>query len=427
MTKDATNEYKLLNGLKQKIDTMASCSCLLSLNVMTLSIAIDTCRLAKHFDNLLKQWQECLPLGDAHDVNFQSWVTEIEGMIDHVKEAFFTYRIYISTIDDEPECFVKFRELQSNLPEDDGRLETLMGIATQDYAVVLVYALRELSGVITDIIEYLNSPTEELITRSYDQWEAGYRRQYKKSFDKDYDNWRLQFSPRTRKKHILTRRNEEVEKFKTIFNGDEEFELVYDTERMVIDLDGLTRFLFTHASRFGVSHLGKRPTYSKELQAVFNFIELSRLMDADLQPQKKTQEKTQEKGQEKITTVQENSIESKVSQLIAKVQHLVANEWEDKIAALWKKIYKEFKIEIENAGSREKFKEFSKKTLYCILGHLKAKGVYHGVNNKEFTKLLEGSDTSLRKYINNGLAELDHSLRKRIESILEPELKPKAA
>ena len=192
---------------------------------------------------------------------------------------------------------------------------------------------------------------------------------------------------------------------------------------MVIDLDGLTRFLFTHASRFGVSHLGKRPTYSKELQAVFNFIELSRLMDADLQPQKKTQEK----GQEKITTVQESSTESKVSQLIAKVQHLVTNEWEDKIAALWKKIYKEFKIEIENAGSREKFKEFSKKTLYCILGHLKAKGVYHGVNNKEFTKLLEGSDTSLRKYINNGLAELDHSLRKRIESMLESELKPKAA
>ena len=97
------------------------------------------------------------------------------------------------------------------------------------------------------------------------------------------------------------------------------------------------------------------------------------------------------------------------------------------IEFLWKKIYKEFKIEIENAGSREKFREFSKKTLYCIMGHLKAKGVYHGVNNVEFTRLLEGDNTSMRKYINNGLSELDHTLRKRIEKLLESELQAKAA
>ena len=420
MIKDATNEYKLLSGLKQKTDALPFCSCLFSLNAMSLSIAVDSCRTAKHFIFLLDRWKECLPLGDACDVNFPQWVAEIDEMTGIVKSAFFPYRIYINKSEYEPECYTRFKEQQNGQPDDNGRMDALMGIDTQDYAVVLVSALQELQRVLQEVIEYLNSPTLALISRSYEQWKAGYERQYQKSFDKTYENWKLGISPRMLKKNIQARRQEEMEKFRAMFDGDKEFELVYDAEHMTIDFEGLTRFLFTHSGRFGVSHIdGKRPVYSKELRSIFDFIELWHLMDADLQPQKKSQEKP--------AAPQESDKEHKVKLLVAKVQHLVVNEWKDKITPLWKMIYKEFKIEIENAGSREKFKEFSKKTLYCIMGHLKAKGVYHGVNNVEFTRLLEGDNSSMRKYINNGLSELDHSLRKRIEKMLDRELQAKAA
>lgn len=420
MTKDATNEYKLLSGLKQKISILPYCSCLLSLNVMSLSIAVDSCKTAKHFKLLLEQWKECLPLGDAYDVHFLSWVAEIDEMIGVVKNAFFPYRIYINKSEYGSECYVRFKEQQANQPDDDGRMGDLLNIDTQDFAVVLVSSLQELQCVLQEVIEYLNSPTLALISRSYEQWKAGYERQYQKAFIKTYENWKLGITPRMLKKNIQARRQEEMDRFRAMFDGDKEFELVYDSEHMTIDFDGLTRFLFTHSGRFGVSHIdGKRPVYSKELRSIFDFIELWHLMDADLQPQKKSQEKP--------TAPQESDTERKVKVLVAKVQHLVVNEWKDNIMPLWKKIYKEFKIEIENAGSREKFREFSKKTLYCIMGHLKAKGVYHGVNNVEFTRLLEGDNTSMRKYINNGLSELDHTLRKRIEKLLESELQAKAA
>lgn len=67
-----------------------------------------------------------------------------------------------------------------------------------------------------------------------------------------------------------------------LFVNDDEFEQVFDVEQRTIDLDGLSRFLFTHAERFGVSFIGDRSMFSNELLQLFNFIELWKLMQADL-------------------------------------------------------------------------------------------------------------------------------------------------
>ena len=70
--------------------------------------------------------------------------------------------------------------------------------------------------------------------------------------------------------------------------------------------------------------------------------------------------------------------------------------------------------------SQEKFKEFSKKKLYCIVGYLKERNVYRSdETDANVTKLLEGVNNGMRKYINSGLVELDESLRERLKVFID--------
>ena len=90
---------------------------------------------------------------------------------------------------------------------------------------------------------------------------------------------------------------------------------------------------------------------------------------------------------------------------------------------MWKRLFRTFRNEIAKAGPHEKFKEYSKKTVYCILGYLKSKGFYRSdVTNVAVTRKLEGSNNGMRKYVSNGLAELDHELKTRIEAHVEQEM-----
>ena len=61
-------------------------------------------------------------------------------------------------------------------------------------------------------------------------------------------------------------------------------------------------------------------------------------------------------------------------------------------------------------------------TVCCILGHLKQRGVYEDMDNVAFTRQLEGCNNYLRKYINNGLVELEDSLRAHVKRVLDQEL-----
>lgn len=415
MTDNKTKEYILLTNLEQKTNTLPCCTCLLSLNAMSLSLAVDARRLTKYLELMLEQWQLCLPLGDAYDVNFSSWGDKIWEMIVAVHKAYLLNNVDVNLYEYESASYLLFKENQAKVGTHDYSMEPFQSVSGSDTPVVVVCALRELHEMLMQISEFLNSPTEQQITASFELWKACYQKHYSKECLTKYNKWRIQYSSRTLRKNLQVRITKELESFRKMFFSDDEFELVFDTELKRIDIDGLSRFLFTHAERFGVSYIDERPMFSKELQRLFGFVELWRQMENDLQPVKKRSEKPAEV---------EDELEKKVMALVDKVHVFASNKWHDQLPHLWKRLFKAFRSEIAHAGAHEKFKEYSKKTVYCILGHLKSKGFYRAdVTNVEVTKKLEGANNGMRKYVNNGLAELDQKLKDRIAVHVEQEIK----
>jgi hypothetical protein len=409
-----SKEYILLTNLELKTEVLPCCPCLLSLNAMSLSLAVDARRLTKCFELMLAQWQSCLPLGDACDVNFPLWGDKVWDMIKTVRKSYSLNKFDVNLYEYESASYMRFKESQAEVGALDGSIEPFRIISGSDVPVVVVCALRELHEMLMQISEFLNSPTEQQIAASFEQWQACYQKHYSKACQKKYNKWKIQYSPRTLRKNLQERMTKELEGFKKMFLSDDEFELVYDSELKRIDIDGLSRFLFTHAERFGVSHIDSRPMFSKELQRLFSFVELWRQMQADLQPAKKRSEKPAEV---------EDELEKKVMAVVAKVHDFASSKWSDRLPQLWKRLFMAFHSEIAHAGAHEKFKEFSKKTVYCILGHLKSKGLYRAdVTNVELTIKLEGINNGMRKYVNNGLTELDQELKARIVAHVEQEM-----
>lgn len=416
-----TGNYNILTNLDQKCSVLRFSSCLMSINAMGMSLAVDACRTAKYFELLLEQWQECLPLGDAYDVNFSLWGQKTWEMIKQVGDAYRISNVFVNIYEYETESYVNFKESQQSAGVYEATLQPIMQTDVNDVPQILVCSLRDLGEVLMEISEFLNSPTEELIAASYEKWVAAYKRHYQRTCRNQYKKWKIQYSARTLRKHLQERMSADLEAFKKRFLNEDEFEQVFDTEQQKMDFDGMARFLFTHADRFGVSFIDDRPMFSQELQEMFNFVETWRLMEADLHPAKKRTEK-----QDKTPEIDE--LEQKVESLLTRVHHLVADDWQEHLEKLWKRIFEHFRKDIAKAGPHEKFKEFSKKTIYCIIGHLKLKGVYRkDVTNVEVTKALEGTNNGMRKYLNNGLSELDDSLKARIETFVDKELLEVAA
>lgn len=416
-----TGNYNILANLEQKCSVLRFSSCLMSLNAMSLSLAVDTCRTARFFEVLLEQWQECLPLGDACDVNFSLWGQKTWEMIKQVGDAYRISNVFVNIYEYETESYVNFKESQQSAGIYEATLQPIMQTDVNDVPKILVCSLRDLGEVLMEISEFLNSPTEELIAASYEKWVAAYKRHYQRTCRNQYKKWKIQYSARTLHKHLQERMSADLEAFKKRFLNEDEFEQVFDTEQQKMDFDGMARFLFTHADRFGVSFIDDRPMFSQELQELFNFVETWRLMEADLHPNKKHTEK-----QAKATEVDE--VEQKVNEALLRIEQFAADSWRPKVAQLWQHIYHHYSSEIGKAGAHEKFKEYSKKTLYCIIGHLKAKGIYkQEVTDVEYTKALEGKNNGMRKYVNSGLIELEASLKKRIEAFLDEEIETLAA
>lgn len=410
-----TPDNNLLTNIEQKTFCLGNSPCLLSLHAISLSLAIDACRLTKCFELLLENWQQCLPLGEAYDVNFPSWGAKIWEMMKTVKKAYYLHNVEVNLYEYESECFFDFKEAQQDVAFDKSSQSLFQNTKVEDIPTILICALRDLNEVLMEVTEFLNSPTEELIEVSWRQWQENYRTHYLKACQKDYQKWKISFSSRTLKKHLEDKRREVLEEFKQQFLNDDEFEQVFDEEHMSLDIDGLSRFLFTHADRFGVSHIDEmRPFFSQELVALFRFVELWTMIGNDLQMSKKRKEKT---------SPQEDDVETKVFALLAKLNGVVSEEWSQHIATLWKHIFKEFGKEIAQVGVREKFKEFSKKKLYCIVGYLKERNVYRSDETyANVTKMLEGENNGMRKYINYGLSELDESLRERLKAFIDDKI-----
>ncbi|MBR5396175.1 MAG: hypothetical protein IK144_13975 [Bacteroidaceae bacterium] len=411
-----TENYNLLSHLEQKCSVLRFSSCLMSLNAMSMSLAVDACRTARFFELLLEQWQECLPLGDAYDVNFSLWGQKTWEMIKQVGEAYSLNRLCVNIYEYETESYVDFKESQQSAGIYEATLQPLLQTDVKDVPRILVCSLRDLSEVLMEISEYLNSPTEELITTSYEKWVAAYKRHYQRTCRNQYKKWKIQYSARTLRKHLQERMSADLETFKKRFLNEDEFEQVFDTEQQKMDFDGMARFLFTHADRFGVSFIDERPMFSQELQELFNFVETWRLMEADLHPTKKRTEK-----QDKTPEIDE--LELKVNSILQSIEQLADASWAQHLPLLWKHIFMAYRSEIAKAGPHEKFKEFSKKTLYCIIGELKIRGVYRqDVTNVELSKALEGSNNGMRKYINNGLLELEPSLKENLGTFIGKEI-----
>jgi hypothetical protein len=313
---DKTGELNILENLERKIGALGSCSCLMSLNMMGLGVTIDVCRTTRLFETLLEQWQECLPLGDARDVNFSSWGSKIWNMMQEVHKDYAIQRVYLNLYEYEAESYVNFKEEQQQVGIYEATIRPAQLVKADHVPVILICSLRELAEVLMEISEFLNSPTEEQIAVSFQKWSENYKKHYQRSCANRYKRWKIQYSTRTLKKHVQERIAKETEEFKKLFVNDDEFEQVFDVEQRTIDLDGLSRFLFTHAERFGVSFIDDRPMFSTELLQLFNFIELWKLMQADMQSPKKRSEQP---------AVTKDEIEEKVMEAVKKVEHLVGH------------------------------------------------------------------------------------------------------
>lgn len=288
----STLDNNMLTNIEAKVDLLNRCSCLLSLNSMSLGIAVDVCRTTKYFELLLNHWQECLPLGEARDVNFAMWGTKLWEMMRKVSAAYSLQHVVVSPYEYESESYIRFQESQQRVDIYDSSLEVLRQVDGDNVPTILMCSLRALSEVMMKISEFLNSPTEELIAMSYEKWVANYKKHYQKTCRNAYKKWKLQFTQRTLKKHLQARLKAELEEFEqTFIRNDDEFELVYDANQKKIDIEGLSRFLFTHADRFGVSYIDPKPWCSPELLALFNFVETWKLIQADLGPAEKTAQK----------------------------------------------------------------------------------------------------------------------------------------
>lgn len=408
-----TQEYTILSNFERKADALACSSCLLSLNAMSMSLAVDACRMTKYFEKLLNEWQECLPLGDANDVNFTTWSSNVWEIMQKVRYAYSLNNVMLNLYEYESSCYLEFKDRQDAVGPIDGSMKPLQMMKEGEPGIILVCALRKLNEVLMEISEFLNSPTEEQIANSFVKWQECYVKQYHRVCQNRYNKWKIKFTPRTLKRNLRDRMEQELENFKKLFLNDAEFELVYDSEQKDIDMDGVSRFLFTNTERFGVSHRDNRPSFSKELLRLFNFVDTWQMMQTDLQPKKKQAEKV-------APVVDE--LEMKVNALVVKLKDLTTDSWKPHLPKLWKNIFTTFRNEISKAGTREKFKEYSKKTVYCIIGHLKSKGVYQQISNVQLTVLLEGENSGMRKYLNNGLIELEDTLKNRIEKYVDQEM-----
>ncbi|MBR2230311.1 MAG: hypothetical protein IJ886_08600 [Prevotella sp.] len=409
-----TPTYTILKNFECKVEALDCSSCMLALTMMSMSLAVDARRLTKYFLMMLDGWRKCLPLGDACDVNFTTWGHNVWELMQKVRQVYSQNKVQLNVYEYNSASYLEFKNRLEAAEGNDDSMKALMMISGSEAGTILMCAMRELNEELMEISEFLNSPTEEQIASSFDQWMACYEEQYHKACLKRYNKWKLKFTPRTLRKNVKERMKIEVEEFRRMFQSDNEFELVYDTEQMEVDIEGVSRFLFTNPERFGVSHIDKRQAFSKELLKLFNFIDVWRMMQSDMQ--------TKRKQGEKAAAPVVDELDQKVKVLLDKIRHLTADNWKQHLPKLWKSIFTTFRTEISNAGSHEKFQEFSKKTLYCIIGHLKQKGAYKQISNLELTMTLEGMNNGMRKYLNSGLVELEQSLRERIESFVDQEM-----
>ena len=123
-----TQEYTILSNFERKADALACSSCLLSLNAMSMSLAVDACRMTKYFEKLLNEWQECLPLGDANDVNFTTWSSNVWEIMQKVRYAYSLNNVMLNLYEYESSCYLEFKDRQDAVGPIDGSMKPLLSL-----------------------------------------------------------------------------------------------------------------------------------------------------------------------------------------------------------------------------------------------------------------------------------------------------------
>lgn len=129
MDNSKTQEYNLLSNFERKADALECSSCLLSLNAMSMSLAVDACRLTKFFRLLLEEWMKCLPLGDANDVNFTTWGCKAWDIITKVKYAYSLNNVQLNQYEYESACYLEFKDKQDAVGPIDGSMKPLQTVS----------------------------------------------------------------------------------------------------------------------------------------------------------------------------------------------------------------------------------------------------------------------------------------------------------
>ena len=158
----------MLTTIETKVEALNLCSCLLSLNAMSLSLAVDVCRTTKYFELVLNDWQKCMPLGEANDVNFAMWGGKLWEMMRKVRSAYMLQSVLVSEYKYEMDSYLRFKECQQAVDIYDSSLEALHEVKGEDVPTILMCSMRALSEVLMQISEFLNTPSEELLAISYE-------------------------------------------------------------------------------------------------------------------------------------------------------------------------------------------------------------------------------------------------------------------
>ena len=329
-------------------------------------------------------------------------------------------------------------ELCEALREMESQLVTRLAIdvdrqywqeVMQHYAVSLGHintpeSLRDVFNEIADTLlridEAVIYPSDEFLSEIYTTLLKFYDRKNKRKIKGEYNIWRSHYSSRLLPKRLRERMEVEKEQLENNIGKYSYYE-VFDSEKDEVDTEGVARYVLSCSHGQNEDSVCEGLDFNNGCcRHIYQFIVIFDLLKTDLKGKKKTEKI------DKIVGV-EDELEPQVKAYVEKVHQLVSNPYAKHLTKLWQKIYKKFRHEIATPGSREKFKEFSKKKLCCIIGHLKSKGVYRNVTDVEVTKLLEGSNNGMRKYVNSGLVELIPSLKERIEAFISSELQGLAA
>ena len=84
--------------------------------------------------------------------------------------AYSLNNVQLNLYEYESDCYLDFKDRQDAVGPIDGSMIPLQMVKEGEAGVILVCALRELSEVLMEISEFLNSPTEEMIASSFEQW-----------------------------------------------------------------------------------------------------------------------------------------------------------------------------------------------------------------------------------------------------------------